>query len=119
MRGNFTRLILACGVVLVVGWSASAQAQVRQRSAFDLSRPTLSPYLDYFRRDTGVLPRYQQFVRPRQTQLAERQRTMQDIRSLQMGVQYNAARVTAEGLRGTGRASTYMNFLHFYPQRRR
>ena len=31
-----------------------------------IRRPTLSPWLDLFRDDTGVLPNYHQFVRPQQ-----------------------------------------------------
>jgi len=117
MRRSISLLGLACGVVLVlVAVSPSpVHAQVGQSSGINLYRPTLTPYLDYFRRDQGVLPNYHQFVRPRQRLLADRQRTARDIYGLAVGAQNTERRVEAVEARGTGRRSTYMNYLHFYP----
>ena len=120
MRSSLTLLILVCGVVFVAMRPASVHAQVGRSSSLDLSRPTLSPYLDYFRLNTGALPRYHQYVRPRQRILADRRQSWQAIGFLQTGVTRNTQRFEAglQGqpqVRGTGLGGSYMNYLHFYP----
>jgi hypothetical protein len=76
--------------------------------------PTLSPYLDYFRRDTGVLDPYNAFIRPRrqlqnqignivQQEQAENARLHQQIQGIR----------AAQGA-PTGTGATFMNYSHYY-----
>ncbi|WP_149498591.1 hypothetical protein [Roseiconus lacunae] len=79
--------------------------------------PTLSPYLDLLRTDSGVLPNYQQFVRPRlqlqqqlQSQAQQLDRQSRAIRSINQ-------RVTQPTVRGTetGTSTRFLNYSTFYP----
>jgi len=80
--------------------------------------PTLSPYLDLLRNDGGVLPNYQQFVRPRlqlrsnlaqQAQAIERQRRA--INTLNRRT-LNTSRPTGAT---TGVRSGFLQYSTFYP----
>ena len=65
---------LAVGTFVLMGAASTATAQPSRRSyrPYQPSRPTMTPYLDYFRRDVsapelgGALTRYHTQVRPRQ-----------------------------------------------------
>jgi hypothetical protein len=77
--------------------------------------PTLSPYLDYFRRDTGVLDPYNAFIRPRrqlQNQLANivEQEQAENARLRQ---QIQGVRAAEAAPTGTG--GTFLNYSHYYP----
>jgi hypothetical protein len=54
-----------------LGTAAESHAQVRR---YEPSRPTVSPYLNLFREQTGILPNYQALVRPQQLQNETNQR---------------------------------------------
>jgi len=116
MPRSVTAAILTCGVVLAVAWSCPVYGQLHGYSSRNMARPALSPYLDYFRTDTGLLPRYQQFVRPKQRLLSETNRNRQAVNWLQSSAQETARRFEAEQVRSTGRGGSYMNYLHFYPR---
>ncbi len=64
--GKLSPCLAACVVVLLCS-SASVGQQVRR---YTPRTPTLSPYLDLLRNNTGTLPNYYTFVRPRQQQRA-------------------------------------------------
>jgi hypothetical protein len=76
--------------------------------------PTLSPYLDYFRRDTGVLDPYNAFIRPRrqlQNQLADAaQQAQVETTKLQQQVQG----VKEAQAHPTGVGAGYLNYSHYY-----
>lgn len=104
---------LVAGVFL---YSASPAGAQRYRP----SSPTLSPWLDLSRTDTGILDSYHDFVRPRQ-----RLRSTLDRHSF--GLQQHSANFRAlgrqmnvweraSGVRPTGAASTFMNYSHYYPR---
>ena len=121
LRQTFLMLASVLGV-FVAASSASAQYAPRYRPA----RPTLSPYLNLFRSDAGLLDNYNTFVRPQQ-QLRETLRR-QDLMSQRQGAALNALgqRVTQQqdpALRPTGHQSSFMNYSHYYnvqrPTRRR
>jgi len=126
---TMTKLVAILAVTgLVFAAAQDVQAQGAKSSQkysrrYQPSKPTLSPYLNYFRLNTGVLPNYQQFVRP-QIQL---QKTLQ-----QQQAQIRAGRQTLTQLGNkveerfrnpvvspTGHGATFMNFSHYYPKRSR
>ncbi len=82
-------------------------------------RPTLSPYLHYFRRDPGPLGTYFSYVRPR----LELQRTLAvqtaDLQRQQARIQTLQGEVSQIGQSGarmpTGTGSVFMNYSHYYP----
>jgi hypothetical protein len=106
-------LVLACGVLV-----APASAQRRYRSPFG---PTLSPYLDFFRRDNGALgDPYNAWVRPRQNlrnELYQQQRSLynlnRELRDVNREVQ-DLELLRESGAAPTGTGSRFMNFSHFY-----
>jgi hypothetical protein len=76
-----------------------------------------SPYLDLYRRDTGLLNQYYNFIIPRRqlTETLNQQRAA--ITNLQTQVQSNRAqlRPTPTARIGpTGVGSVYMNYSHYY-----
>jgi len=120
MRRAYPLLALAACVAICCVQASPADAQVSRYSSAvnNLSRPALSPYLDYFRNDTGALPNYHQFVRPKNRLRADLLQSNRSITGLQGAVRRNAQRIEAGTVRPTGRGGSYMNFLHFYPQQR-
>ena len=76
------------------------------------ARPTLSPYLDYFRRDTGATNPYYTFIQPyRQLSSALNQ---QGAAISNLSRQLNQA-TASEGIVPTGTGSVFMNYSHYYP----
>jgi ATP phosphoribosyltransferase regulatory subunit HisZ len=76
--------------------------------------PTLSPYLDYFRRDTGVLDPYNTFIRPRrqlQNQLAD---IVQQEQSETARLQQQIQGIREAEARPTGTGATFLNYSHYY-----
>lgn len=77
------------------------------------SRPTLSPYLDLLRIDSGVLPPYHAFVVPRRKVEQQQARQGRAIGALRR--QSAASERGSEPL-PTGRGGQFQNTLHYYPQ---
>lgn len=105
-------------VVLASVRSADAQ-RFSSRSSF--TRPTLSPWLNLYRRDSGPLDNYHTFVRPEQ----RLRRTLEQQRA---GIQRQNAAIHSlgrqvsrlerpSGVRPTGTGGTFMNYLHYYQMR--
>src|SRR3990170_1237344 len=66
MKHRQKKYLVACiAVALCAVGSTSGYAQVRR---YQPSRPTVSPYMNLFRDQTGPLPNYQALVRPLQLQ---------------------------------------------------
>ncbi len=105
---NRAGLIYAVFVALaVLAFTESAQAQVRADSERfnQIRRPTFSPYLQLFRADSGPLPAYQQFVRPRVQQQQFNQQGRQVVQQLQQRLQ----QFQDDSTPPTGAASRFRN----------
>jgi hypothetical protein len=84
---------------------------------FQPSRPTVSPYLNLFRRDTGPIPNYHLYVRPIQRQQAFNDQ--QQLLNLQQGMemqqlQENLIQVQRSATGPTGIGAGFRNFSHYY-----
>ncbi|WP_146600127.1 hypothetical protein [Novipirellula aureliae] len=119
------RFVAFLGVITIVSLcdchSASAQGIVVGGRGQFAPSPTLSPYLDLLRFNGGVLPNYQQFVRPQirlretlvqqSTTIQQQQRT---IRSMQSRVATpNRQNAT------TGVHAGFLQYSTFYPSLQR
>ena len=96
------------------------------------SRPTLSPYLNYFRADNGALNPFYNFIQPgRQLQsqnqsinqrFDNQQRQIGGLQTFQNGLQNQQVRGRGTGRFGfrstgasqTGKGATFMNYSHFF-----
>ncbi|MEO1525483.1 MAG: hypothetical protein AAFX06_08600 [Planctomycetota bacterium] len=105
-------------LMLLFSSASQAQTGIQLGPAGIPSTPTLSPYLGLLRTDSGPLPNYQQFVRPRlqlrrqltqQSQAIERQN--RTLRSLNQ--QLN--RPTPRAANGMQRAARFLDYSTFYP----
>lgn len=106
---------LTTAIFLLLPLLATAQEPVpRYRSPYG---PTLSPYLDYFRRDVGVLDRYNAFVSPQIQQRQRFRRIEQGVDAYQRDVRQmreEIAEIREPDAPATGTASDFMNFSHYY-----
>jgi hypothetical protein len=114
--------IPCAGVLAVAGallaWEASGQhanAQAPYRRYTSPSGPTITPYLEYFRTDTGAVgDPYNAFIAPhrqlnsRLSELSQRQQA--DFDSNQQQISQLRRSVAAP----TGIGGTFMNFSHYY-----
>ena len=75
--------------------------------------PTVSPYLNLLQNNNQFNPvtNYQSLVRPLVDQQSNLQRQGASIQQLQQQIDTGRA----QGQRGTGHASFFMNYSHFYP----
>jgi hypothetical protein len=124
-------LALAVGVSLIAAGEAQAQSpgQTGQRP-FESTyrRPNVSPYLQLQQQGLNPLQNqniYQTMVQPQvqqQQQQIEQLQQRRQLNKMQSQVQQiqqsSQARQFDETIRPTGHASTYMNYSHYYPQRR-
>lgn len=113
-----TTFAVAAWLLIAAGSSAFAQQRYVPPAG-----PTLPNELNYFRRDTGVLDQYNQFVAPRR-------RLENDLRSLQMQQNVQAQRqeelavaqrnlaIRPTGAAPTGTGATFMNYSHYFPMAR-
>ena len=133
VQRSSTAILLLAVVVLAVDATA-AVAQVRR---YQPSRPTVSPYTALTRLNTGGLPNYYAFVRPRQEQAAintrgrvflNQQRASldalrTDVRLTQQAIEQRDQTITPTGKGGwfmnQGTTSTFRDDTRFYPQFRR
>jgi hypothetical protein len=76
--------------------------------------PTLSPYLDYFRRDTGALDPYNAFIRPRRQLENELGQMVQQERAENTRLQQQIQGIRAESAAPTGTGATFLNYSHYY-----
>lgn len=74
------------------------------------ARPTLSPYLNLFREETGPIPNYHLYVRPQLQQQAFNNQFQSNLNQTQQQLQ----QVPRTANRPTGVGSGYRNFLHYY-----
>ncbi len=76
--------------------------------------PTLSPYLDYFRRDTGVLDPYNAFIRPRRQLQNELGAIVQQERAENVRLQNQIQGIRTATAAPTGTGATFFNYSHYY-----
>lgn len=124
------RYFAAAGAFLLLGlFALPAEAQQRFSSGYTrpstnarqnaLSSPTVSPYLNLLRGSGGGIASpgaYQSLVRPMINQQNAIRQQEGQIRSLQQQQQMGRSSTVgaAEGLRGTGHQTFFMNFSHFF-----
>ncbi len=111
-------ILVAATLALFVGESSLAMAQAPrhgQAAVVRPRRPTISPYLNIARDQSGALPSYQAFVVPR----LEQQQQQQVQRWIQSRTQkLEDLSLEDPTLRATGTGGSFQNFTHFYPPRR-
>lgn len=115
---------LAIALTLALGTATTASAQWGRSRGYggrysSPYGPTLSPYLDYFRRDTGVLDPYNAFIRPRrelnyQLNNMAAQEQVENARLQREITQLKGVR--APSAAATGTSATYFNYSHYYSQ---
>ena len=130
-------LSLALPICLLLTESAAAQYGATRSSWFPQNNPSaISPWLEMQRVSTSELDTYNQFVRPRlemerlmmaQSREMNRQRDIQKSMQREISQSRNSPRkldnmdfqTPTATATPTGKAATYGNYLHFYPQRMR
>jgi hypothetical protein len=111
-RIHLLTLSLAAAVGLLLCNDAHAQ-QGNQRpyaGRYQPSRPTVSPYMNLFRRDRGPLPNYHLYVRPILQQESINAQTGAAVQQLESSIRQT--QTTPSG--PTGISSGYRNFSHYY-----
>jgi len=102
-------LCAACGLALVVAAAGSSASMAQGVRRFQPSRPTVSPYMNLFRNNTGPLPNYYSLVRP---QIQQEAFNAQQV--AQQAQQNSALKMlqsqTAPPLTPTGKSSGFMTF---------
>jgi hypothetical protein len=104
---------LSSSVVLAQGVGGPAPP-----ARYQPARPTISPYLNLFRRDVGPLPNYYSLVRPQLNQIEFNKRQQVTNAQQQAQIQQNARNIVgiSESVAApTGTASVYRNYGHYYP----
>lgn len=107
--------LLASGLlVTIIGGLALRAAGAEPLYRYAPSRPTISPYMNYFiGPDPGVLDRYNAYVRPSlDLQYALRS---QNARLGQLGSELDQVRRDERGAGTTGIGGAFMNYSHYYP----
>jgi len=102
---------------LTLGWASIATAQTRT-GRYTPKRPTVSPYLNLTRRDTGALPNYYALVRPQLEQQAlNQQQQATNLRQQQavQGVQKQVTQLNEPNVRSTGTGAGFSNLSHYFP----
>ncbi len=121
-------LFAATLTVLFVTISASiVHAQTPSARRYQPRRPTFSPYMDYFRRDVGLLDPYNFFLqRDRRLQQSFRQQQSQidlQFQGLQqVGQEFQQLgdvlpRFRPTGVTPTGKGATFQTFARFFNTR--
>jgi hypothetical protein len=117
--------IIAAALLLTAPGRALAQAAGYRSggSSGNLNGPTVSPYLNLLQTNNQGFVPYQSLVQPQIEQANALNRQAGAIQQLQQ--QVNASGTVGSGGRGTGHATFFMNYSHFYsgkgaaaPQRR-
>jgi hypothetical protein len=119
-----TRKLFLLFLAGVVASSATVVSAQQRPARYTPARPTISPYLNLLRRDTGPVPNYFTLVRPEFQQRAinqqqqainelQRQDLLNQEQSLQQ-LQDSALRLRDPSMRSTGTGGGFMNFSHYY-----
>ena len=113
------RLLVASTLLVVIGVADACLAQGGRYRGFggrysSPYGPTLSPYLDYFRRDTGVLDPYNTFIRPRRQLQNQLDGIVQQERVETTRMQQQIQGIRESGAAPTGSGATFLNYSHYY-----
>ena len=114
-------LTFVLATILLNPGTASAQGNFPRRYQSP-SGPTITPYLDYFRNDNGVLNPYYNFVRPKAEMRNNTQRLMNELRATeananQLGRELKDMQNAPSRAAATGTAATFDSLGHYYPAR--
>jgi hypothetical protein len=113
-----TILMLCVAAFFCLSGSTAHAQRDRYDRRYEPSRPTLSPYLNYFRQDTGLVDSYNTFVRPQERLRREMNRQESRLRNLDRQVGQLDRQVEQQirpaQMAPTGTGSTFMNYLHYY-----
>ncbi len=117
-------LLFLTGVVVLSASIVSAQSRPAR---YTPARPTVSPYLNLLRRDTGPVPNYYTLVRPQFQQMAinQQQQVINEFQGQELlnqqqtlqQVQDSNLRLRTPTMRSTGTGGGFMNFSHYYSSR--
>ncbi len=121
-----TTLLVMFTVGMFFQTVASTSAQPPTRRRYIPRRPTMSPYLDYFRRDTGLLDPYNTFQRPQvrmrqfyqqqQQQIYRQQQQLEQQKMQFQQIQGSLRQFRESGASPTGHGATFMNYSHYFGQ---
>jgi hypothetical protein len=106
-------ICITLGIVLAV-YSQNSSGQDIPR--YSPQRPTISPYLNLLRNDSGPLPNYYSLVRPQLRQQSFDNRMLAATRAQEQQVQQLREITDAAAAGPTGTASTFGNLSHFRNQ---
>jgi hypothetical protein len=105
-------LLVACAAHVSLGQGGVYRNYSgRYRSPYG---PTLSPYLNYFRQDTGVLDPYNTFIRPLRQLDNQLGQMQQQEQAANTRLQQQIQGIRAETAAPTGTGATFMNYSHYY-----
>lgn len=108
---NCTTAVALTGWLIVNSLSLYAQDIPR----YSPSRPTVSPYLNLLRSDSGPLPNYYSLVRPQLNQEKFDNQISAATRQNSIAVQrLSALSSNSQGGNATGTDSVYSNYSHYY-----
>ena len=116
MKGWRTAIVL---MIAGTGVASTASAQ-DPYTPYRPATPTISPWLNMFRRDPGPLDNYHTFVQPRiqaQQTLRQQEAAIQRNQAAIGSVNEQLTQIEAQretSIRPTGSASTFMNYSHYY-----
>ena len=131
LRLSLAFAILCCGLVDLApaqtrrGYQPPTRPR-RTYQRYQSSRPALSPYLNYFRQDNGVVTPYQNFIQPyqrtqqfRQQQQSNYSNIRDRLRQQQQEIAENSKEnrlleTRTSTLPQTGVGGTYQNYSHFF-----
>jgi hypothetical protein len=115
---NGLALLAVAGAVSFVAVEASAQGYGRQSASSRLQRPTVSPYLNLFRRGSNGMPNYQTLVRPELQQLRTNSMQQSEISQLRTEIAAEQRQVQTRELPQTGHESRFRYYSHFYSRKK-
>jgi hypothetical protein len=114
MHSNIIRITgFPIAVLLLAHWGYAQGLMNSQPLSGQPRRPSLSPYLNLARDNSGALPSYQAFVLPRleqNQQLISQYLLQTQTRKLEQSL------ATDPNVRATGMGGKFQNRTHFYPQ---
>jgi hypothetical protein len=111
-RIHLLTLSLAAAVgLLLCNYAHAQQGNPRPYAGrYQPSRPTVSPYMNLFRRDRGPLPNYHLYVRPILQQESINAQTGAAVQQLESSIRQTQTTPSSP----TGISSGYRNFSHYY-----
>ena len=109
---------LKCTILGTLLAVSCQNADGQEKTRYSPERPTVSPYLNLLRNDTGPLPNYYSLVRPQLNQQAFDNGIVSAARLQSLSIQKieDVAQMRSTGPTGTG--SVFRNLSHFYPAKR-